>query len=45
MTKNKTMLMLVLGLLGCVCFGAGDWLMMYGSVEHSGTFFCLRCKG
>lgn len=41
MTKNKTMLMLVLGLLGCICFGAGDWLMMYGSVEHSGSLYWL----
>ncbi len=20
----------ICGMLGCLCFGAGDWLMMYG---------------
>jgi len=25
------------GILGCLCYGGGDWLMMYGSTAHSGT--------
>ncbi len=24
------------GFLGCFCFGAGDWLMIYGDVTYSG---------
>jgi len=36
MMKSKTKLWaLSAGLLGCLCFGGGDWLMMYG--DPSGT--------
>ena len=30
MTKRKTILALICGMLGCLCFGGGDWLMIYG---------------
>ena len=32
-TKLKT---LIAGLLGCLCFGGGDWLMMYGDPTFEG---------
>ena len=32
---------LVCGLLGCLCFGAGDWLMLYGDPTYSGSLSWL----
>lgn len=32
---------LVCGMLGCVCIGAGDWLMIYGDTASSGTLYWL----
>ncbi len=32
---------LLCGLLGCVCFGVGDWLMLYGDTAYSGTISWL----
>lgn len=32
---------LLCGLLGCLCFGAGDWLMLYGDTAHTGAVFWL----
>lgn len=32
---------LVCGMLGCVCVGAGDWLMIYGDTASSGTLYWL----
>lgn len=29
------------GILGCFCYGGGDWLMMYGDPTHSGSLFWL----
>ena len=29
------------GLLGCLCFGGGDWLMIYGDTAHSGSLSWL----
>ena len=29
------------GMLGCLCFGSGDWLMMYGNTAHSGSLYWL----
>ncbi|MCD8161643.1 MAG: hypothetical protein LUE61_10885 [Clostridiales bacterium] len=36
-TYKKITLALLCGLLGCVCFGAGDWLMLYGDTAYSGA--------
>ncbi len=42
MTKrNKRIAALVYGLLGCLCFGAGDWLMLYGDPAYTGKVYWL----
>ena len=42
MTKrNKRIAALVCGLLGCLCFGAGDWLMLYGDPAYTGKVYWL----
>ena len=42
MTKKKKMLIaFLLGIVGCLCFGAGDWLMAYGDAAHSGKVWWL----
>ena len=32
---------LVCGILGCLCYGGGDWLMMYGDPTHTGKLIWL----
>lgn len=32
---------LLCGLLGCLCFGGGDWLMIYGDTAYTGTLSWL----
>ena len=32
---------LVCGILGCLCYGGGDWLMMYGNPVYHGTLSWL----
>ena len=32
---------LLCGMLGCLCYGCGDWLMMYGDPSHAGTVWWL----
>lgn len=39
--QNRTTAALICGLLGCLCFGAGDWLMLYGDASHHGSLFWL----
>lgn len=39
--KRKIQAALLCGMLGCVCFGAGDWLMIYGDTAHSGALAWL----
>lgn len=39
-SKNMTAA-LICGMLGCVCFGAGDWLMIYGDTAYSGSVYWL----
>ncbi len=39
--NQKTALALLCGLLGCLCFGGGDWLMLYGDTAHQGSLFWL----
>lgn len=41
MTKRKLYLSLICGILGCFCFGCGDWLMIYGDTAHSGNLYWL----
>ena len=39
--KRKIAIALVCGMLGCLCFGGGDWLMLYGDTAHDGTLYWL----
>lgn len=39
--KRKMELCLLCGLLGCLCMGTGDWLMLYGDTAHRGSLFWL----
>ena len=32
---------LLCGILGCLCYGGGDWLMMYGNPAYHGTLSWL----
>lgn len=42
MKKSTRMtLALICGMLGCLCFGGGDWLMIYGDTAHSGSLYWL----
>ena len=36
MTGNQQTGTLLCGLLGCLCYGGGDWLMLYGDPAHAG---------
>jgi hypothetical protein len=41
-TEKKYLILAVLcGFLGCLCYGSGDWLMMYGNPAHSGELSWL----
>lgn len=39
--RNMQKIYLICGLLGCLCFGGGDWLMIYGDPSCSGTISWL----
>lgn len=39
--NKKLTLTLLCGLLGCLCMGAGDWLMIYGDTAHTGAISWL----
>ncbi|MCI5656140.1 MAG: DUF6796 family protein [Candidatus Pseudoruminococcus sp.] len=41
MTKRKLSFSLICGILGCLCLGGGDWLMMFGDVNYRGKLFWL----
>jgi len=41
MKGNKRKLALLCGLLGSLCYGGGDWLMMYGDPSHAGPLIWL----
>ena len=32
---------MICGILGCFCYGCGDWLMMYGDSAHTGSLIWL----
>lgn len=40
-TKKKIPIAMVLGMLGCLCYGGGDWLMLYGDTAHAGVLYWL----
>ncbi|MCR4641228.1 MAG: hypothetical protein K5697_04255 [Lachnospiraceae bacterium] len=39
--KGKNLRALVCGILGCLCYGGGDWMMMYGDPGHAGKLIWL----
>lgn len=39
--KKKLTLAMLCGMLGCLCFGGGDWLMICGDPAHSGKLSWL----
>ena len=41
MKKNRMNTALACGMLGCLCYGGGDWLMMYGNPTYHGTLSWL----
>lgn len=41
MSKQKALLLLLNGILGCLCFGCGDWLMIYADHTAHGALFWL----
>lgn len=38
---TKISVFLICGMVGCLCFGGGDWLMMYGDPNYTGTLYWL----
>ena len=43
--KTKNIPALICGVLGCLCYGGGDWLMMYGDPAHTGKLAWLNSNG
>lgn len=40
--RKKTLIIsFICGMLGCLCFGLSDWLMIYGDTAHSGSLYWL----
>lgn len=39
--KRGLTLAMICGILGCLCYGGGDWLMVYGNTAHTGELFWL----
>ena len=39
--KKKMMLLLLAGILGCLCMGGSDWLMIYGDTAFEGSLAWL----
>jgi hypothetical protein len=39
--NKKMFIALICGILGCFCYGGGDWLMMYGDPSHTGRLIWL----
>ena len=39
--KRSLIISFVFGMLGCLCYGSGDWLMVYGDTSYSGSLFWL----
>ena len=41
LTKKHMKVALLCGMLGCLCYGGGDWLMMFGNPAYQGTLSWL----
>ena len=41
MKTNKMRIVLICGMLGCLCYGGGDWLMLYGNPARHGALSWL----
>ena len=39
--RKKLAAAMICGILGCFCYGGGDWLMMYGDTAYSGKLMWL----
>lgn len=39
--SKKNIWALICGIVGCLCYGGGDWLMMYGDPSHTGKLIWL----
>ncbi len=39
--KKTLLLATICGILGCLCYGGGDWLMVYGDTTHLGKLYWL----
>lgn len=39
--KMQMKIALICGMLGCLCFGMGDWLMLFGNPAYAGEVFWL----
>ena len=39
--REKNTRALICGILGCLCYGGGDWLMMYGDPSYTGKLIWL----
>lgn len=39
--RKKLTAAMICGILGCFCYGGGDWLMMYGDTAYSGKLMWL----
>ena len=45
MTSKKMVAALICGMLGCLCFGGGDWLMIYGDAGYNTEFLSWLTAG
>lgn len=39
--KKPMKALLFCGMLGCLCYGGGDWLMLYGDPSYAGSLSWL----
>lgn len=39
--KKKLSMAMICGILGCLCYGGGDWLMIYGDTAYAGKLMWL----
>lgn len=39
--KSRLLAAMLCGALGCLCYGGGDWLMIYGDTAHAGKLYWL----
>lgn len=45
MTSKKMTAALICGMAGCLCFGGGDWLMIYGDTSGAENVFAMLTSG